>query len=125
MKIDIKGNFGGTGAMPSWRLGAWSATSGWPSTITFHEERLFLANSKQQPQTLWASVSGAYESFAPTGADGIVKDDHGLNFTIADDRVNAIRWMSAGKTLALGTTGGEFNLTASSLNEALTPSNVT
>ena len=125
VKIDIKGNFGGTGAVPSWRLGAWSATSGWPSTITFHEERLFLANSKQQPQTLWASVSGAYESFAPTGADGIVKDDHGLNFTIADDRVNAIRWMSAGKTLALGTTGGEFNLTASSLNEALTPSNVT
>ncbi|MBK8159439.1 MAG: hypothetical protein IPK59_11970 [Rhodospirillaceae bacterium] len=125
VKIDIKGAFGGTDAVTNWRLGAWSATTGWPSAVTFHEERLFLANTRAQPQTLWASVSGAYESFAPTGADGIVKDDHGLNFTIADDRVNAIRWMSAGKTLALGTTGGEFNLTASSLNEALTPSNIT
>ncbi|MDY0872515.1 hypothetical protein [Dongia rigui] len=125
VKIDIKSTFGGTGAVPTWRLGAWSPGTGWPSTITFHEERLFLANTKYQPQTLWASVSGAYESFAPTGTDGVTKDDHGLNFTIADDRVNAIRWMSAGKTLALGTTGGEFNLTASSLNEALTPSNVT
>jgi hypothetical protein len=125
VKIDIKSAFAGTGAVTSWRLGAWSETTGWPSTITFHEERLFLANARAQPQTLWASVSGAYESFAPTGYDGVTKDDHALNFTIADDRVNAIRWMSAGKTLALGTTGGEFNLTASSLNEALTPSNVT
>lgn len=123
--ISIKSTFGGTAAVTTWRLGAWSDTTGWPGAVTFHEERLFLANSKLQPQTLWASVSGAYESFAPTGADGITKDDHGLNFTIADDRVNAIRWMSAGKSLALGTTGGEFNLTASSLNEALTPSNVT
>ncbi|WP_374656116.1 hypothetical protein [Dongia sp.] len=125
VKIDIKSAFGGTGAVTSWRLGAWSPGTGWPSAVTFHEERLFLANSKLQPQTLWASVAGAYESFTPTGTDGVTKDDHALNFTIADDRVNAIRWMSAGKTLALGTTGGEFNLTASSLNEALTPSNVT
>ncbi|WP_374382934.1 hypothetical protein [Dongia sp.] len=125
VKIDIKSAFGGTGAVTAWRLGAWSPGTGWPGTITFHEERLFLANSKLQPQTLWASVAGAYESFQSTGTDGVVKDDHALNFTIADDRVNAIRWMSAGKTLALGTTGGEFNLTASSLNEALTPANVT
>jgi hypothetical protein len=125
VKIDIKSAFGGTAAVTTWRLGAWSSGTGWPGTITFHEERLFLANSKLQPQTLWASVSGAYESFSPTGTDGVTKDDHALNFTIADDRVNAIRWMSAGKTLALGTTGGEFNLSASSLNEAVTPSNVT
>ncbi len=125
VKINIGSAFAGTGAVTSWRLGAWSPGTGWPSTVTFHEERLFLANTKLQPQTLWASVSGAYESFAPSGTDGVTKDDHGLNFTIADDRVNAIRWMSAGKTLALGTTGGEFNLSASSLNEALTPSNVT
>jgi hypothetical protein len=125
VKIDIKSAFAGTAAVASWRLGAWSPGTGWPSTVTFHEERLFLANTRLQPQSLWASVSGAYESFAPSGMDGTTKDDHALNFTIADDRVNAIRWMSAGKSLALGTTGGEFNLSASSLNEALTPSNVT
>lgn len=122
--IAIRGDFGGTGAVTNWRLGAWSARTGWPGTVTFYEERLFLANCRDQPQTLWGSVAGAYESFGPSAADGTVRDDHSLNFTIADDRVNAIRWMSAGKTLALGTTGGEFNLSASSLNEAVTPSNV-
>jgi hypothetical protein len=123
--IAIRSNFGSAGPTTAWRLGAWSDRTGWPSTATFHEERLFLANCREQPQTLWGSVSGAYESFSPSAADGVVQDDHGLNFTIADDRVNAIRWMSTGKTLALGTTGGEFNLSASSLNEAVTPSNVT
>ncbi|TDQ82510.1 hypothetical protein A8950_2333 [Dongia mobilis] len=122
--VEVKANFGGTAAVTAWRLGAWSATTGWPATVTFYEERLFMANSRQQPQTLWGSVAGAYESHAPSAADGLVRDDHALNFTIADDRVNAIRWMSAGKTLALGTTGGEFNLSASSLNEAVTPGNV-
>lgn len=123
--IDIKGDFGSTAATTAWRLGAWSNRTGWPQAITFYEERLFLANCRDQPQTLWGSVSGAYESHSPSAVDGIVRADHALNFTIADDRVNAIRWMSAGKTLALGTTGGEFNLSASSLNEAVTPSNVT
>ena len=122
--IDIKSDFGGAGAVTSWRLGAWSDRTGWPSAVTFYEERLFLANCRDQPQSLWASVAGAYESFNPSANDGAVRDDHGLAFTIADDRVNAIRWMSAGKTLAIGTTGGEFNLSASSLNEAVTPSNV-
>jgi hypothetical protein len=123
--IEIRSNFGAASATTAWRLGAWSHRTGWPSAATFFEERLFLANCRDQPQTLWGSVSGAYESFSPSATDGVVRDDHGLNFTIADDRVNAIRWMSAGKTLALGTTGGEFNLSASSLNEAVTPTNVT
>jgi hypothetical protein len=123
--IDIKSTLGGVGAVTTWRLGAWSETTGWPNAVTFYEERLFLGNCRSQPQTLWASVSGAYESFAPSQADGTVRSDHALNFTIADDRVNAIRWMSAGKTLVIGTVGGEFNVAASSLNEALTPTNIT
>lgn len=123
--MSVKSPFGGTAAVKTWRLGAWSPRTGWPAAVTFYEERLFMANSRHQPQTLWGSVAGAYESHAPSAlADGVVRADHALNFTIADDRVNAIRWMSAGKTLALGTTGGEFNLSASSLNEAVTPDNV-
>ncbi len=125
VQIDIKANFGGVGAVTTWRLGAWSATTGWPSCVIFYEERLFFAGTRLQPQTLWGSASGAYESFAPTGSDGTVKDDNALDFTISDDRVNAVRWLSAGKTLAIGTVGGEFNAAASNLNEAITPTNIT
>jgi len=50
--VGIKSSFAGTGAVASWRLGAWSDNSGWPSAVTFHEERLFLANSRLQPEHL-------------------------------------------------------------------------
>jgi len=121
---EVLRDFGATTAQKAWRLGAWSESLGWPSCVTFYEERLFFANTRSQPQTLWGSMSGAYETFAPTAADGSVSDDHALSFTISDDRVNAIRWMSAGKTLAVGSLGGEFVVSASNLNEGLTPSNI-
>jgi hypothetical protein len=121
---DVQSDFGGTTAVASWRLGAWSDTTGWPSCVTFYEERLFFANTRHQPQTLWGSGSGAYESFAPSQSDGTVNDDHALDFTISDDRLNAVRWMSAGKSLIVGAVGAEFNVAASNLNEALTPTNI-
>ena len=123
--VDVKGNFNAATATKVWRMGAWGGGYGWPSCVTFYEERLFFAGTRRQPQTLWASVAGDYENFAPSSREGKVLVDNSLNFTISDDRVNAIRWLSAGKTLAVGTVGGEFSVRASTLNEALTPDNMT
>lgn len=123
---DVKSNFGATTAQATWRLGAWSETTGWPAAITFHEERLWFANTASQPQTLWGSVSGDYENFLPSSVSGgLITADNALNWTISDDRVNAIIWMSAGRQLNVGTIGGEFTVQASSLNEGLTPTNIT
>jgi hypothetical protein len=121
----VKSNFNAATATKNWRLGAWDQGNGWPSCVTFYEERLFFAGTRKQPQTLWASMAGDYENFAPSTRDSKVLADNSLNFTISDDRVNAIRWLSAGKTLAVGTVGGEFSVRASTLNEALTPDNIT
>jgi len=117
--------FGATTASRDWRLGAWSNTTGWPSCVTFYEERLYFASTRAQPQTLWASVAGDYENFAPSTTAGVITADSALTFTISDDRVNAIQWLSAGLKLAIGTSGGEFIAQASTLNEALTADNIT
>lgn len=99
--------------------------------MTLHEERLIFANTSTQPQTFWASVSGDYELFQPTGVIGdspiniSINADNAITFTLSDDRVNAIQWMSSGNTLLLGTTGSEVSVQASSLNEGLTPANCT
>jgi len=121
----VVNSFGGTTAVKNWRLGAWSDTTGWPSCVTFYEERLYFAGTRSQPQTLWASVVGDYENFAPSKTDGVVTADSAITFTISDDRVNAITWLSAGLKLGIGTIGGEFIAQASTLNEALTPDNIT
>lgn len=121
---DLKVAASSTTATADWRLGAWSDTTGWPSLATFFEERLWLANTKTQPQTVWASRSGDFNNFAPSDAAGKVLDDSGLNYTLGTDDVNSIRWMVPGKVLAVLTDSGEFSVSASALNDAVTPTNV-
>jgi len=94
-------------------------TNNYPRTIVFFEQRLWFAGTPNNPQTLWASRSSDYEDLT----QGILDDD-ALEYTISTDQVNAIQWMSPGKVLIVGTLGGEFIVSASSTNEAVTPSNV-
>ncbi len=111
-------------AKATWRLGAWSDTTGWPQAVAFFEERLWFAGTVAQPQTKWGSVSGEFSNFAPSSAAGVVSDDSAVSFTISDAKVNAIRWLSAGETLIAGTNSGPFEVRATTLNEAITPTNI-
>jgi hypothetical protein len=112
------------GQTTAWRLGAWGTTVGWPSVVTFHEERLVFAASPLEPQTFWMSVSGDYENMAPTDSESKVLDDNAITFTIASNKVNGIRWAVSGPTLVFGSIGGEWQVSASTPREALTPTNI-
>jgi hypothetical protein len=125
VNADVVSRLPGTGATRKWREGAWSMYRGFPSTIGLYEDRLFFANSAHQPQTIWASASGAYDRFSPTDNGPTVLDDTAITATLADNEVNAIRWLAPGKVMTIGTEGGEFTAQASNLNEALTPANIT
>ena len=96
-----------------------SSSNNYPSTVTFFEERLVFAGSNNNPQTIWFSKSGDYENLT-VGTDA----DHAMIYTIASNQVNAIRYMSSQRSLILGTTGGEFIVTASGSSEPLTPTNI-
>lgn len=102
-----------------WEEGAWSAYRGYPGAITFFESRLWLAGSTSDPTTMWASNSGAFESFE----DG-ANDDDALVYRLASGAGDVIRWMSGGRILTAGTSSGEYAIAASNQNEALTPSNI-
>lgn len=108
-----------TSGTTKWAEGAWSDTKGYPKSVSFYEDRLWFAGSTNRPQTLWASTSGDYENHKYG-----TNDDDALNYTINSQEVNTIEWMSPGKVLAVGTSGGEFIVSASSLDEAITPTNV-
>lgn len=124
----IAGNQGGTattGITYDWRLGAWSATTGYPSCGTFHEQRLFVGRSDTEPQTFWGSISADFENMSPTEPDGTVLDDSAITFTIASTKVNPIKWMESGPTMTIGTSGGEWQVKAgSAVSEPITPSNI-
>jgi len=99
-------------------LGAFSSTTGHPAAVTFFEQRLVFANTTAQPQTLFFSVGGSFEDFA----DGIDADD-ALTYTIGSNQVNVIRYLASSRVLIVGTSGGEFAVSASGAAEPLSPTN--
>jgi len=113
-------NFSGTGAVTTWKLGAFSNTTGHPSCVSFFEQRLVFAGTLSEPQTLYFSKAGDYENMT-TGTNA----DDAMVYTIASNQVNAIRYMKAVRTLVIGTTGGEFTVSADGTNASVTPTNVT
>jgi hypothetical protein len=86
-----------------------SGSNNRPSVVTFFEQRLVFGNTNNNPQTLWFSKNGDYLNFTV----GTAADD-ALIYTIASNQVNAIRYLSATRVLTLGTSGGEYVVTATS-----------
>ena len=101
-----------------WEEGAWSSYRGYAGAIAFYEQRLFFAGSTSEPSVVWSSRSGSYEDFED-GPD----DDDALVYRLASGLADTIRWLSSGRVLTAGTSSGEYAISASSQNEALTPSN--
>ena len=96
----------------------WNTTNGYPRTVSFYEQRLFFAGTSAQPQTIWGSVTASYEDIR-TGTNA----DAALEYAIATNKVNVIRWLQPSRDLIVGTGGGEFKV-GRPQGEPLTPSNV-
>tara|TARA_Y100001937_G_scaffold93330_1_gene126387 strand:- start:400 stop:2169 length:1770 start_codon:yes stop_codon:yes gene_type:complete len=90
-----------------------------PSCVSFFEQRLVFANTNNNPQTLFFSKSGDYENMT-TGTNA----DDAMIYTIASNQVNAIQFLKAQRTLIVGTTGGEFTVSADGTNASITPTNI-
>ena len=112
-----------TGSTTDFALGSFSDTSGYPSCVTFFEQRLVFAGTTVQPQTLFFSRSADYENFDDKYHE-TVADDDAIVYTIASNQVNAIRFMTATRTLIIGTAGGEFAVNGAGVGEAITPTNI-
>ena len=112
--------FANTDAKDDWKLGAFSDTTGHPSCVSFFEQRLVFAGTTDEPQTIYFSKSGDYENMT-TGTNA----DDAMVYTIASNQVNKIRYLKAVRTLLIGTTGGEFSVSADGTDAAVTPTNIT
>ena len=115
--------FTASSASTDWALGAWSEYTGYPSCVTFYEQRLVFAGTEHQPQTLFFSKSGDYENM-DDAYHGTIADDDAIIYTIASNQVNAIRFLSATRTLIVGTVGGEFSVSGGGTDDPVSPTNI-
>ena len=99
-----------------WEEAAFSPKRGWPVCCCFHQDRLVIGGSRDLPNRLWLSRSGALFNFDK----GTGLDDQGIEFGLLSDQVNAIRGVFSGRHLQVFTTGGEWMVTG----DPLTPSSI-
>jgi len=97
---------------------AWSEARGYPGTVALYGQRLYWAGTLAQPDTIWGSVVADYENHGG-GAD----DDDAVEFVIAQDAVNVIRWVKGLRQLMIGSVGGELQVSGST-DGPITPSAV-
>ena len=103
-------------AVNRWAEGSWSNVRGFPAAVAFFGERIIYGFSTDDAQNIWLSQIGEFEDFEA----GINDSDSFALFLPTAERG---RWLGSLETLAAGTTGGEWQIRATTLEQALTPKN--
>ena len=112
---------GKTTATEFWSEGSWSDYRGWPSAVTFFEDRLVFAATASEPQTSWYSKTGDYPNF---GVSDPLTDDDAISVNLPSRKLNGIQSMVPLKSLLVLTSGSEATIGGAG-GDALTPLTVT
>lgn len=83
----------------------------YPGVVSFYEQRLVFASSPNRPQTLWMSKTGDYENFAVYDPK---TDECSVEMTLASSEVSQGLWLVALRSLILGTSSMEWEITSTS-----------
>lgn len=112
-----------SGSSIDWCLGAWSATTGYPTFGCFYQQRLLCVKN----QNIYGSKTNGFSLFSPTDVDNNVQDNCGFNYVIGSNSLDDIVWLNPSKVVSIGTIGGEYILKAGTFTnpDPLTPTNVT
>jgi hypothetical protein len=102
--FDTTARTSGTWNLECFYEDVWSATRGWPRTVTFHEGRLYFGGSKSRPSTIWGSKIGLFFEFAPTES----LDDDAVEATLDTNDLNVITDIISARDFQVFTSGGEF-----------------
>jgi len=133
------GTIGYLSGVRTWRLGVWGGTNGYPSTVSFYQDRLCWSGRTAYPERVDMSMSGVYNRYNPTspnpdiavtdamtycfGLSQDATDECAISISLLSNEVNYIRWIAGTeKGLVIGTAGGEW-LVSASQGAALTPTN--
>lgn len=113
---------GSTAATNVWQESAWSDARGWPRTVGFYQNRVVYGGNTSFPNALWFSqLDDIYEMARPVSG---ANDNDAFTFNIGTGELNAIQWLSVGKTLIVGTSGEEIIVSGTDPNEAISNSNI-
>ena len=91
-----------------------------PSAVNYYQQRQVFANSYSNPQTMWTTQIGDYQSMRSSQP---ARDDDAIEATLAGRQINEIRHIVSIDALILLTSGGEW-LAGEGQDKVLTPATV-
>jgi len=90
-----------------------------PATVAFHQQRMVLGGTRDNPATFYMSRTGDYENFRKSRP---LQDDDPVEYMLASGSIDEIKWVASFGELLIGTSGAEYKATSS--GAAITPSDV-
>lgn len=118
----VKDDLADTSAADDWAFGAWSGAYGYPSCVTFFQDRLCFAASNKYPYMVWMSRTGDYFNFGTEEADGTLTDDSAVALSFISRRDFRIKHLVATADLVVMTEGNEWVISG---GQTVTPTSVT
>jgi hypothetical protein len=94
-----------------WRISEFNATAGYPALGIINEQRLFYAKNYDNPQTIWPSQTGNFESF---GFNTPSLDTDSFSFNPPTPQINGLEWLLLQNGLNVGTAGELWKVFAAS-----------
>lgn len=91
-----------------------------PATVAYYQQRRVYANTNNEPQTVFTSQTGIYNSMRTSSP---ARDSDAVTFTINSKQVNEIRHLIEMDSLVILTSGGEYRVTEGQ-ERVLAPSTV-
>jgi len=86
-------------AIADWKLGALSAKSGWPGSVTLYNERLMWARTNTEPVTVYGSKQGIFDDY---GVSDPLKETDGIKITLLSSNMSELLWLSDDEDLISG-----------------------
>lgn len=83
----------------------WNDIDGWPTTVTFYQQRLWAGNTRRYPISVWGSKTGLFFDFLPGP-----NDDDAVYKTIDSKEATPITFLQGSKTLLALTGTAEFDI---------------
>jgi hypothetical protein len=118
---DLPASLGSSGgASYKWAKDAWGGNQGYPSAVTYYQDRQIFAGTTAQPQSTWMSKTANYLDF---GVSRPLVADDAITFPVRGRQVNAVRHLVPMDNLVILTSGSEWKLSTGQ-NDVVAPDTI-
>ena len=106
-----------------WSLGnpPETGSGNYPGVVGIYQQRLVLGRTNGEPQTVWMSETGAFDSMAVATP---LRADSSITATVDSRQMNEIRHFVPLRDVLMFTSGAEFLMSAGRNSDAITPTSI-